>query len=169
MKKKARIVILMIAVITGFTCAFSTVLVHAKSSKLDFEAIEYQIYFVPLDEWVEDGVYHLRFYKQNDISGTIGGIPFSGYNEVNFHIKSDLMTGELTGHGMGTMYLSWNGLEGTFYGTIVIKGTNEGFEGKVILQGAGDFEGMKLFCKVWNIAPPFPPTNQLSGTILVPR
>jgi len=169
MKKRLKIVILMIAVITGFTCAFSAVFVHAKSTKLDFEAIEVQTYFEPLAEWMEDDVYHLRFYAENAISGTIDGIPFIGHNEVNFHIKSDLMTGEFTGHAMGTMYFTWNGLVGSFYGSVIIKGSNEGFEGKFTLQGAGDFKGMKLFGKVWNIQPPFPPTNELSGTILVPN
>lgn len=138
----------------------------AKSTKLDFEAIGVETEWIPGDVWMEDGVMHMRFYKENDLSGTIDGIPFTGHTEENFHAKIDLATGNLVVNGKGTFYITWNGLEGSFYGPINAKIVSGELYGKFTLQGFEDFEGMKLFGIVWNIGPI---TNGINGTILVPN
>lgn len=164
MKKK---VILIIAVITGFMCIFTTV-VQGKSTKLVFEAEAVQSEIQIQDEWMENGVYHMRYYRENILSGIIDGIEFTGHNEINMHIKIDFATGDLIGNGKVTWYITWNEeLEGTFYGPVNIKGLYMGdFNGKIALQGAGDFNGWKLFGRVWRIDSA---RNGLYGTVLIPN
>jgi len=138
----------------------------AKSTKLDFEAIGVETEWIPGDVWMEDGVMHMRFYKENDLSGTIDGIPFTGHTEENFHAKIDLATGNLVVNGKGTFYITCGDSTGYFTGTINAKKVSGELYGKFTLHGFEDFEGMKLFGIVWNIKEK---TNGLSGTILIPN
>ena len=174
-KSKIRYVILIIAVITGFTCAFTTA-IQGKSTKKVFEAEAVQSKPVEIqDAWMEDGVYHIRQYRENILSGTIDGFAFTGHNEINIHIKIDFATGDLIGNGKVTWYITVNEeLEGTFYGPVNIKGLYidqfyQDFNGKITLQGAGDFNGWKLFGIVRNLPGSYPPTNILSGSVLIPN
>ena len=174
MKKKSKIryVILIIAVITGFTCIFTTV-VQGKSTQLVCEAEAVQIDFQIQDEWMEDGVYHIRYYRENSLSGTIDGIKYTGYNEVNSHIKIEA-NGDYTANGKVTSYITWNLREGTFYGPFKVKGfmviipSWGDFNGKFVMQGAGDFNGWKLFGTVYFIDPIIG-INGLEGIILIPN
>jgi hypothetical protein len=177
MKKKSNLrhIILLIAVITGFTCMFTTI-VQGKSTKWVFEATAVQIQPIEIeDEWWEGSVYNTRIERINYLYGTIDGIPFEGYNVINMHVKIDFATPtlELIANGKVTWYITWygsGGLGGTFYGPVNTKGQYMGdLNSKIILQGAGDFNGWKLFGEVWNILGSWPPTNELSGTILIPN
>lgn len=174
MKKKSKIknIILIVAIITGFTCIFTTA-VQGKSTKLVFEAEAIQIYSETQDEWWEDGVYHMRYLRINSLSGIINGIEFRGHNEINTHVKIDFATLELISNGKVTWYITWDGLgglEGTFYGPVNTKGLlTVDSNSNITLQGAGDFSGWKLFGIVWNLPNSFPPTNMLSGTVLIPN
>ncbi|MHA1885562.1 MAG: hypothetical protein ACW96S_10950 [Promethearchaeota archaeon] len=172
MKKESKIryIILIIAVITGFTYMFTTA-VQGKSERLAFEA-EAVGYPIILEEWVdwEEEVHHLRILRINDLTGYINGIWFDGINVINSHVKIDLITGELIANGKVTWYITWDGeggKTGTFYGPVNTKGVYGGvLNSKITLQGAGDFDGWKLFGEVWNINVI---TNGLSGTILIPN
>lgn len=169
-KSKIRYVILIIAVITGFTCIFTPV-VQGKSTKLVFEAEAVQSDFQIQEEWWEDGVLHRRSYTENKLSGTLDGIEFTGHNELNLHIKIDFSTGVVTLNGKVTWNITWGDfpheLKGTFYGPGNYKGMIMGeFNGKITLQGAGDFNGWKLFGIVKNL--PGGPII-LSGTVLIPN
>ena len=174
MKKKSKIknIILIVAIITGFTCIFTTV-VQGKSTKLVFEAEAIQFYSETQDEWWEDGVYHMRYLRINNLSGIINGFKFTGRNEINTHVKIDFATLELIANGKVTWYITWEGLgglEGTFYGPVNTKGLLTGdSNSKITLQGAGDFSGWKLFGIVRNLPGSYPPTNILSGTVLIPN
>jgi hypothetical protein len=150
--------------ITGFACTF----VAAKSTKIDFEGTEVLTVWDIQDQWMEDGILHMRAYKEADTFGTIDGIEYTGYNILNLHNKLDPVTGDVVANGKATMYIEWNGLVGTFYGPVNAKGNvyYGPFEGKYVLQGAGDFEGMTLFGIVWVIGGP---VNGMSGTILIPN
>lgn len=171
MKKKSKIkyVILIIAVITGFTCIFTTV-VQGKSTKLVFEGEAVQIDFQIQDQWMEGGVYHIRYYRKSTDSGTVDGIPFTGYSEANAHLKIEA-TGDYTINGKATSYVTWNEREGTFYGSFHIEGfmviipSMGDFNGKFAMQGAGDFDGWKQFGISWSIEEG---RYGLSGTILIP-
>jgi hypothetical protein len=160
--------ILIITIITGFACAFATARSDQSSTKLDFEGTEYLTIWLPLEMWGEGNIMQARFYKEADTFGTIDGIAYTGYNVLYLHNKFNLKTGEFLAHGEVTMFISWNGLEGSFYGHLHAKGTAGvgPFDGKYTLQGAGDFEGMKLFGIVWLIGGP---VNGMSGTIFIPN
>ena len=138
----------------------------AKSKKLDFGGEAVQTLWIPGDVWMEDGVMHMRFYKENDLSGTIGGIPFTGHSEENFHAKIDQATGNMVVNGKAKFYITCNGQIGVFYGPIKAKIVAGEMDAKFTLQGFEDFEGMKLFGIAWNIGPI---TNGMSGTILNPN
>lgn len=159
-------VILIIAVITGFMCIFPIV-VQGKSTKLVFEAEAVQRELQIQEEWWEDSVFHRRYYTENNLSGTLDGIEFTGHNELNLHLKIDFSTGVLTANGKVTWYITWDGLEGTFYGPGNYKGMYLGdFNGKIALQGAGDFNGWILFGIVWRIDIV---RSGLSGNVLIPN
>ena len=172
MKKKSKIryVILIIAAMTGFTCIFTPV-VQGKSTKLVFEAEAVQFHVETQDEWMEDGIYHIIYLKINTLSGKIGGIDFRGQNEINVHVKIDFATRELIANGKVTWDITWDGLgglEGTFYGPVNSKGLfMGGLNSKITLQGAGDFNGWKLFGIVETL--PGSLRNILSGTVLIPN
>ncbi len=167
--------VLMITMITGFTGIFVTANENNKrSTKLTFEAVETMPWpegWIPLGEpWGDGKFIHQRYYKTATLVGTIEDIgAFSGYDELYLHVRMDPATFEVISIGKVTLYIFCeNGLEGTFYGSVVSKGVAGvgPFDGKLKLQGTGDFEGWKLFSEVWLI---FGPINGLSGTILIPN
>ncbi|MFX1528217.1 MAG: hypothetical protein ACFFB4_11660 [Promethearchaeota archaeon] len=163
--------ILMITMITGFAGIFVTANENNQSStRLTFEGEEHQTIWAPYEMWGDGKYLHMRVYKAADTFGTIDGIEFTGHNELDLHVKMDLATFEYITIGKVKMYIEWNGLVGTFYGPVIAKGTGGvgPLNGKFILQGAGDFEGMKLFGIVWDIDP-YWGINGLSGTILIPN
>ena len=172
MKKKSKIkyVFLIIAVITGFTC-ISTIVVQAKSTKLVFEGEAIQVDFQIQDVWMEDGVYHIRYYRKSTLSGTIGGIKFIGHIEANGVIKIEV-TGYYTATGKATSYTTWNEQKGTFYGPFNVKDfmviipSWGDFNGKSATQGTGDFNGWKQFGISWSIEEG---RYGFSGTILIPN
>ncbi|MFX1428106.1 MAG: hypothetical protein ACFFBE_16755 [Promethearchaeota archaeon] len=167
---KLTLVILLITVITGFACTFATANENQRSTRYDFEAEVKEIYRVPIGlPWIdEDGVIHMRFYKENElISGTIDEEPIVALRtEETFHMKIDPNTGIIIVNGKGTFYIEWNGLIGSFSGTIKVMIVNGIMSGKYTMQGVGDFEGMKLFGTVRLISGG---VNGLSGTILIPN
>jgi len=146
----------------------------AKSTKLDIEGIGVQRVMTPGDVWMEDGVMHMRFYKENDLSGTIDRIPFTGHSEENFHAKIPLDPetgipdfGNMVVNGKAKFYITLDDEQiGTFYGPINAKIVAGELYGKFTLHGFEDFEGMKLFGIVWDIDPI---TNGISGSILIPN
>ena len=163
--------ILMITMITGFTGIFVTANENnQRSTKLSFEATEVQTIWAPYEMWGQGSVVHMRVYKQSDTYGTIDGIEYTGYNELNLHVIMHPDTLDYVTIGKLTMYIEWNGLVGAFYGSIAAKGTAMvgPLDGKYALQGTGDFEGMKLFGIVWDIDP-YLGINGISGTILIPN
>lgn len=165
---KLLLTILIVTAFTGFACTFATA--NESSTKLSFEAEEHQTIWAPYEMWGQGSVLHMNVYKEAYTLGTIDGIGFTGHNELDLHVIMDPDTFEFITIGKVTMYIEWNGLEGSFYGTVVAKGTAGvgPFNGKIVLQGAGDFEGMKLFGIVWDIDP-YTGVNGLSGTILIPN
>jgi len=166
---KLILAILLITLITGFACTFVTAKADQRSTRLDFEATEVLTLWDPYEMWWEGDIMHMRAYKEADTSGTIDEIEFTGWNKLYLHNKIDTVTGDIIAHGNVAMYIEWKGLEGTFYGIVNAKGNAMGvFDGKFVLQGAGDFEGMKLFGILWVIDPEYG-VNGLSGTILVPN
>jgi hypothetical protein len=126
---------------------------------------------------MEDDVTHLRYYRESTLSGTIDGTEFRGHNEVNVHIIIEA-TGDFTVNGKQTWYITWyqtcGELVGTFYGPVNGKGFNpppiwpwDGYyNGKIRLQGAGDFNGWKLFANLWGITEGI---IGFSGTVLIPK
>ncbi|MFX1498926.1 MAG: hypothetical protein ACFFBH_15480 [Promethearchaeota archaeon] len=163
--------ILMITIFTGFACTFATANTgNQRSTRLTFEGEEHQTIWLPYESWGEGKFLHMKVYKEAVTFGTIDGIEFTGHNELDLHVKMDLTTYEFITIGKVTMYIEWDGLVGTFYGPVIAKGTAGvgPFEGKIVLQGTGDFEGMKLFGIVWDIDPYYG-INGLSGTILIPN
>lgn len=175
-KSKIRYVILIIAVMTGFTCIFTTT-VMAKSTKYTLDAEAVQIFIQPQESWMEDDVLHIRQYIVNSLSGAIDGKSFTGHNEIYSHVKIDFGTPypwELIINGKVTWYITLDGQVGTFYGPVNVKGLYMGpdfrvYDGKITLQGAGDFSGWKLFSKVRSVPGSDPATNIFSGTILIPH
>jgi len=167
--------ILLITIFTGFACTFAVAKDSKRSTTLDFNATEAIIWpegWAPLGEpWGNGKFTHQIYYKKATLVGTIEEIgDFSGYDELYLHVRMDLETYEVISIGKVTMYISCdNGDEGTFYGTVIAKAKAfEPLEGKYTLQGAGAFEGMKLFGIVW-VIDPFWGINGLSGTILIPN
>ncbi|MHA2473351.1 MAG: hypothetical protein ACXAES_08965 [Promethearchaeota archaeon] len=176
MKKisKIRYAILIIAVITGFTCIFTTV-VQGKPTKLVYEATARQIHFQIQYQWMEeDGVTHIIYYRESELSGTVDGIEFSGYSKIYGHAKIE-PTGDYTINGKGTSKTTWHlpePLEGTFYGHFSVKGfmvkipSMGYFNGKTVMHGAGDYEGWKFFGESWSIEEGI---YGISGTIFIPN
>ena len=138
----------------------------AKSTKLDFGAIGDQRFFALEDFWIEDGVIHMKFYKENNLTGYIDESPFIGYTEEYFYAKQNIVTGKMVVNGKAKFNILYKGQEGTFYGPINAKIVAGVMDTKFTLQGAGYFEGMKLFGKAWiyNVT-----ANEMSGTILIPN
>ncbi len=173
--------VLMITVFTGFACTFAVAKDNQRSTTLEFYAEEglSMWNFIVLESWGEGSVVHMRAYKSASLEGTIEGIgaflgydeeinPGGSYDELDLHVKM-FATGKVISIGKVTMYIFCeNGDEGTFYGTVIAKqkALGEPFEGKYVLQGTGDFEGMKLFGTVWVIGGI---VNGLAGTILIPN
>lgn len=166
--------VLIITIFTGFACSFAVAKNNQSSTKLALTAVETMPYpegWVPLGEpWGNGKFTHQRYYKTASLVGTIEEIgAFSGYDELYLHVIMDLETFEVISIGKVTMYIFCdNGLEGTFYGNVVAKGVAGigPFDGKLTLQGTGDFEGWKLFGDVYLIGGP---VNGISGTILIPN
>ena len=157
---------------TGFTCTFTTANEeNQRSTKLVLEGEAVQRKFQIRDQWMEDGVIHIRYYRESTISGTIDGIEFIGHHEVNGHIKIEV-TGDYTANGKVTSYTTWNQREGTFYGSFNVKGfmviipSWGDFNGKSVMQGAGDFKGWKIFSISWSIEEG---RYGLNGTVLIPN
>jgi len=164
---KLVLAILLFTLIASFTGSFVTAYGrHRRVTKYDFEAIAIQRAFVPKRDWIEDGVFHMIFYKENDLSGTINGIEFTGWTEDYLYLKVDLATGDQTVYGKADLYISWEGLSGKFSGPLYAKGGPGWMEGIYFLRGTKDFAGWFLFGRIWNIESG---TNGLSGTILVPN
>lgn len=162
-KSKSKIIILTVLAI-GFIV--TPMLIQGKSTKLALEGTEVLTLSQPIKSWMEDGIFHLIFYKEADTAGTIGGIEFTGHNEVNLHAKIDLATGNLVVNGKSSFYINWNGMEGYFYGVVNAKKVDGFLYGMFSLQGYEDYDGWKLFGDVWSIDPA---TNGLLGTVLIPN
>ncbi|MFX0037501.1 MAG: hypothetical protein ACFE9I_17900 [Candidatus Hermodarchaeota archaeon] len=168
-KSNIRYIILIIAVITGFTCVFTTV-VQGESTTLVLEAEGVEVDAKSLEQWWEGTVLHIRYYTKRELSGTIGGIAFTGHNEIYTHVKIDFATGELIANGKVTWYITLNGRVGTFYGPVNTKGVFMGDQSsKIALQGAEGFDGWKLFGIVRNLPGADPPKVIFSGTVLIPQ
>ncbi|NHJ19707.1 MAG: hypothetical protein EAX91_02100 [Candidatus Lokiarchaeota archaeon] len=171
---KLILVLLVFTTITGFAFTFVVAKGDQRASRLSFTATETMIWpdgWVPIgDPWGDGKFIHQMYYKKAILDGTIEEIgDFSGYDELYLHVKMDPNTFEVISIGKVTMYIFCdNGLEGTFYGSVIAKGTAGfgPFDGKYTLQGAGGFEGMKLFGIVWLESGL---VNGLSGTILIPN
>ena len=190
MKKKSKIryllVIFIIAIMTGFTCTFATAKEEnpRKSTKLVFNAIEWidmdpeppnpPVVPPPEISFVEDGILHIKdFWSVHLLGGTIGGEVITGSTKSLFHAKIPLDPetgipdfGNMVLNGKTWFYFTWGDLTGYFTGTVNAKFVSGILSGKYTLQGFGDFEGMKLFGRVWNEDAI---TNGLLGTILVPN
>jgi hypothetical protein len=112
----------------------------------------------------------MKAYKEAVfVDGTIDGIEFTGHDELDLTNLMDPATGDYFAFGIVTFYIEWNGLSGTFSGYVFARGTVlVDLEGIFVMQGAGDFEGMKLYGKLWAIDA-YWGINGLSGTILVPN
>ena len=170
---KLILAVLLMTIITGFGVTFVAAKEDQRATRLAFDAVETLIWpegWVPLGEpWGDGKFIHQEYYKKATLVGTIEDLgEFSGYDELYLHVRMDPNTFDVISIGKVTMYIFCdNGLEGTFSGTVVAKGTAGvgPLDGKYTLQGAGDFEGMKLFGIVWL---EWGPVNGLSGTILVP-
>ena len=171
MKKHTKIsyllVIFIVAVMIGFTGTFAIAKEgNQRSTRYKFVGEGVERLWIPGDMWMEDDILHMRFYKENNLSGTINEIAFTGHSEESFHAKIDQATGNMVVNGKVTFKITLNELEGTFYGPINTKIVAGIMDGKYTMQGAGDFKGWKLFGIVWIIDAT---TNGISGTILVPN
>ena len=168
MIKKSKTVILMIAVITGFTCTFPTMFVQGKSTTLVLNAIAPKLPAPPPTIiFIEDGVLHIKdLWGYHSLVGTVGGEEITGYTQTLFHVKQDLATGNVVAHGQCWIGFTWGDLTGYFTGPVNGKIVSGEKYGKFTLQGFEDFEGMKLFGIFWAIDDI---TNGIYGTILVPN
>lgn len=179
---KLILAILVFTTITGFACTFVTAKENQRSTKLAFNATETMIWpvgWVPMgDPWGDGKFLQQIYYKEASLDGTIENYgSFSGYDELYLHVRMDPTTGDVISIGKVTMHISCdNGPQGTFYGSVIAKGNQlDGtVEGKYTMQGAGGFEGMKLFGRL----SPLPVVvideivyirNELEGTILDPN
>ena len=141
----------------------------AKSTKLDFGGKAVETLMDPGDTWMEGVVMHMRFYKENDLFVTIDGFPYTGYSEENFHAKINTVTGNMVVNGKVKFYITLDDEQiGTFYGTIKAKIVAGIMDGKYTMQGAGDFDGWKLFGIVY-VIDPIIKINGLEGIILIPN
>jgi len=167
---KIKYVILIIAIFAGFSCMF-TIGVQGKAIKLFFEGTAIEFDFQVLETWMEEDVYHMKYYRKSTISGLMDGIEFIGYNEAYGHLKIE-PSGDYTGHGTVTAYITWNGFVGTYYGPFNIKGfmpvipSRGDFTGKYIGHGDGDFDGWKQFGTSWDLDEG---GYGFSGTTLIPN
>ena len=157
---------------TGFTCTFTTAKEeNQRSTKLFFKGEAVQRKYEILDEWMEDGVIHTRYYRESTLYGTIDGDKFTGHNEVYGHAKIEA-SGDYTINGNVTSYTTWNQREGSFYGHFKVKGfmviipSAGDFNGKSVMRGAGDFNGWKQFSISWSIEEG---RYGVSGTVLIPN
>ena len=172
MKKTSKIrhIILIITIIAGFLCVF-TIGVQGKAIRHTFEGKAFQREFIVLDEWMEDDVRHILYYRENTLSGVMDGFGFLGYNEVYGHTKIK-PTGYYTIHGNVTSYTTWNGFTGSYYGRFNVKGfmpvipSRGDFTGKSVSHGDGDYKGWKQFATSWDIDEG---TYGFSGTVLIPK
>ena len=164
---KLVLAIFIITVLTGFACTFATAKESQSSIKLDFEAVEVMEIWDVQETRVKDGKLIMKAYKKaNLVDGKIDNIEFTGYIEIDFTVIMDPITGEYISFGPVTMHVEWNGLSGSFFGFVIAKGIAlVSGDGVFVLCGAGDFEGMMLFGKVWTIDA-YWGINGLSGIIL---
>ena len=165
---KIILAILVFSIFIGFACTFATAKEDKKTTKLDFEATEYLTAWAPEIIRERDNMLILRAYKKANLVGTIDGLAFTGYDELNLYVIMDTTTGEYLSFGTVTMYIEWEGLTGSFSGFVIATGSMAGGDGRFSLRGDGDFEGMKLFGIVW-VIDPYYGVNGLSGTIKIPN
>ncbi|MFX1308750.1 MAG: hypothetical protein ACFE9M_05295 [Promethearchaeota archaeon] len=168
---KLILAILIITIITGFASTFATAKKRNQSfTKLDFEAKEVLEIWDVQKNWEMGNRLFMKAYKKALLmDGKIDDIEFTGYDELDLIVILDPVTGKYISIGTVTMYIEWNGLSGSFFGFVIGWGTiMVSADGAYALQGAGDFEGMKLYGKVWAIDAYYG-INGLSGTILNPN
>jgi len=153
---------------SGFAFTFATAKEDQRATRLTVEGEEILAIWAPYEMWGKGKVIHQRVYKEAYVIATIDGIAYTGYNIVDLHIITNLDTYEFVVTGKLTGYAEWKELVGAFCGPVVGKGiVGVGpVEGKLTLQGTGDFEGMKMFIDVWRIDEL---VNGFSGYILVPN
>ena len=163
-KRKAKVILFGLF---AMACIITPMLVQGKATKLVFEATEVQQVWIPLEIWVEDDVRHIKFHKEAAITGIIDGTEFTGYNYLEFHLKIDLLTGNMVVHGTGVFDITWGDLQGSFTGIINAKRlAGDVMTGMFTLHGSEDFDGWKMFGLILNVGPI---TNHLYGTILIPN
>ena len=165
MKTKIKTKIILMTIL-AIGCLVTPMLVQGKSTKLAIEGTEVLDFKYPLDKWTADGWVHMILYKEATTSGYIDGIPFVGHNVLTFQVKLDPTTGDMIIHGKVTFFITWNGLDGSFYGPVHGKKVAGDMQVKITLQGAGDYLGWKFFGDVWNLNPAI---NGFAGTILIPN
>jgi len=125
--------------------------VVAKATKTEFKATIEEFIFqgVPERQWIDgEGILHIRGLPlERRVDGD-----FVGTQTIVQNLNMDTATG--TGNAWGTviLYVTWDGLTGTFeshyVGTIT---PTDGASFKVNGHGTGDFEGMKMRADFWSI------------------
>lgn len=178
-KTKLRSKLILSAVVVVLIFILVPAAAAAKSTKLDFNAIETYagVPDFPVPDafmFIAGQTTHIKdFWSYHLLEGTIGTDQITGYTFSIFHVKMNMVTGNWVLNGKTLFNLTWYysiddsivELKGYFTGTINAKLVGGKISGSFTLQGFEAFEGMKLKGIVWSISPS---TNGLSGTILIP-
>ena len=150
----------------------STVPAMARAERIYYTGGECPIYVGPAErEWVSDGVLHQRGVPMTNTQTY--DPPFlngMAYLVGNFDI--DLATGAV--HAYGTAELHPDGADGTFVGIFSTHVSPEGVvDGRAVVHGTGEFEGMISFNHVSSPDAPDPACNGMNtfsdGYILIPH
>jgi len=172
-KTKLLIVLASILMIGAFTLPVFTK--AAPAQKLDFWIQDLMIDEIQNDIVDLGNILQIRDHQFTHViqQGHIGGIAVEGYLVTILKTSHNLITNIVIANGYATFYITWNGLEGGFFGTKAMKADLDAdiAAGEFILtgifnmQGFGDFEGMKLngIIEGYNVM------NFMIGTVIIPN
>ncbi len=144
----------------------------AKAERIPFSGEDCPFSLGPIEkQWVsDDGVLHQRGVR---MTNTLVYEPdiLSGTAELMANFDTHLATGAV--HGYGTIVIHPSGVNGTWVGSFSTHVSEGVVEGRAVVRGTGELEGMIAFNNVSSPVAPNPDCNNMNtasnGTILIPH